>query len=146
MKCAAKIRYVFLGMSLLSFSPGNIASAQEPNCDAPATQSEMNACARQDWEAADAQLNAAWGEALAIAQDEDAFLESSGGDNRSSFVDTLRKTQRAWIGFRDSECEFRGFQARGGTMEALLVNQCLGEMTRDRTRQLRDIVQEMGMQ
>lgn len=132
--------------SVLSFSPSSIALAQELNCEAPATQIEMTSCARLDWEVADAQLNATWDEALAIAHDEDAFLESSGGDNRPAFVDTLRNAQRAWISFRDSACEFRGFQARGGTMEAMLVNQCLGEMTRDRTKQLQDIIQEMGMQ
>ena len=138
--------FVLLIGSALSISYDSTAMAQELNCEAPATQIEMTSCDGMPSTRADAQLNAAWDEALAIAQDEDAFLETSGGDNRPAFVDTLRNAQRAWISFRDSACEFRGFQARGGTMEAMLVNQCLGELTRDRTKQLQDIIQEMGMQ
>ncbi|MGI9402711.1 MAG: lysozyme inhibitor LprI family protein [Rhizobiaceae bacterium] len=121
-------------------------SAQDIDCSAPSTQIEMTSCAGLEWEAADAELNAIWDKALAIAEDEDAFLISSGGDNRPGYVETLRNAQRAWIDFRDFACEFRGFQARGGSMESMLVNQCLAEMTKERTIKLQAIVQEMGMQ
>ncbi len=129
----------------VSTLPGNL-HAQELNCQDAVTQTERTSCARMEWEAADNELNAVWEEALVLAEDEDAFHDSSSGDNRPGYVETLQNTQSAWISFRDLECEYRGFQARGGTMEPMLVNQCLAELTRNRTTQLQNIIQEMGMQ
>ena len=123
-----------------------VLQAQELNCQDAVTQTEMTSCARIELEAADKELNAVWEEALILAEDEDAFREPSGSDNRPGYVETLRNAQSAWISFRDLECEYRGFQARGGTMEPMLVNQCLAELTRNRTTQLQNIIQEMGMQ
>ncbi|MEM7463647.1 MAG: lysozyme inhibitor LprI family protein [Pseudomonadota bacterium] len=140
------ILIAFFLAAACSAVPPNALQAQELNCQNAVTQTEMTNCARMDWEAADKELNAAWEEALVLAEDEDAFRDSSSGDNRPGYVETLRDAQGAWISFRDLECEYRGFQARGGSMEPMLVNQCLAELTRNRTTQLRNIIQEMGMQ
>jgi urease subunit alpha len=46
----------------------------------------------------------------------------------------LVTAQRAWIAYRDAECEARGFQARGGTMEPMLVAGCIADVTDARTK------------
>ena len=53
----------------------------------------------------------------------------------------LREAQRAWIRYRDAECRFEGFAMRGGTGEALLVGECLAEMTQRRAGELRKILE-----
>ncbi len=54
----------------------------------------------------------------------------------------LRKAQRAWIAFRDLECEFEGRQMRGGSAEPLLIGGCLVDMTWKRADELQAIVSE----
>lgn len=56
-------------------------------------------------------------------------------------LEALKKAQRAWIGYRDGQCELAGFEARGGSMEPMLVSGCLAELTRKRTDELRKIVE-----
>ena len=52
----------------------------------------------------------------------------------------LRAAQRAWIGYRDGQCTLVGFEARGGTMEPMLVSGCKATLTRARTKELRDFI------
>ena len=49
----------------------------------------------------------------------------------------LLAAQRGWIGYRDGQCELAGFEARGGSMEPMLVSGCLAELTRARTKELK---------
>lgn len=109
---------------------------QVSECDGPVTQAEMNACQAALWQAADAELNAAYGEARAYMVELDANLSQ----DRRGAADKLREAQRAWITFRDAACAAAGWPMRGGTAEPLLVNGCLTELTRQRTAQLRDLL------
>jgi len=112
-----------------------VRGQSNPNCSDPQTQTEMNICAGLDYEAADAELNRVYRVAIAQMKDMDANLppELKGAEK------TLRKAQRAWIPYRDNACAAYGFLARGGSMESMLVGNCLAELTRKRTRELQDI-------
>jgi len=96
----------------------------------------MNICAEKDFEAAGAELNAAWKDARKAAKATDAGLP---GDLKGADK-ALLAAQRAWIGYRDAECELEGFEARGGSMEPLLVSGCKAQLTRTRTKELRDFI------
>lgn len=120
-----------------------IVFAQEPDCKDPQTQTEMTGCAGLDWEAADAELNEVWEQAVITAKDQDGFAAD---DGRPGYEETLRDAQRAWIQFRDLACQYAGYAARGGSMEPMLVNQCMARVTKTRTEELRLGIQEMGMQ
>ena len=114
-----------------------LAAAQDtpaPDCRTPITQLDMNLCAAIDFDAADAQLNAAWPGVLAHAraQDRDALP----GDRRPGVAVRLLEAQRAWITFRDAHCTVESYQARGGSMEPLLYNGCRAHLTRQRVAQL----------
>jgi len=115
------------------------ANAQEIDCTNPQDQSSMTHCAFEAWKEADRKLNASWKVIIARAIEADESMKSWGGDDRPGHEETLRVAQRAWITFRDAQCEFEGFEARGGTMEPMLVGFCLKDLTKERTRQLDEV-------
>ena len=126
-------------MILLPLLLQTIAPA-EIDCADPQTQSAMNICAAQDYAAADADLNAQWAVTAAKTRERDASTGSEPDDRPGHFA-TLLEAQRAWLRFRDAHCASEGFYARGGSLEPLLVSKCKAELTRARTRQLRDLAQ-----
>lgn len=119
--------------SLLATQPAEDA----PNCDEAMSQLEMNACAAIDFQRADAELNAAWRDALQQARRSDADIDRR-YDRRPTSEAKLREAQRAWIVFRDAHCTVVGYEeARGGSMEPLSFNSCRVTVTRERIEQLR---------
>ena len=131
-----------IGSAMLALA-GAPAAAQEADCDNPQTQPNMTRCASIDYERADHELNDVWSEAVAMARENDMLGTD---DGKPGYEETLRKAQRAWISFRDANCEYEGFAARGGTMEPMLVFLCLARVTSTRTNELRQLIQEMGTQ
>ena len=99
-------------------------------------QQDMNNCAASDYEAADAELNAVWKQARAVAKDLDAELS----DDLKGADKALLAGQRGWIAYRDGQCELAGFEARGGSMEPMLVSGCLADLTRKRTQELKQFI------
>jgi uncharacterized protein YecT (DUF1311 family) len=117
---------------LLSVLPA-MAAAQAVDCDNALTQADMNACAYQDWEQADAELNALWPKARAAMKRLDSVLS----DDLRGADAALLASQRAWIAFRDAQCRAEGFAMRGGSAEPMLVSGCLATLTRQRIEDLR---------
>ena len=117
---------------------GMLTAQDVPDCEEPMSQSEMNHCAALDFQRADTELNATWTEAVAQARDFDRYIPD--WDERPSAEQRLREAQRAWIILRDAHCAVRGYEARGGSMEAMLYNGCRARITRDRTEQLRSLL------
>ena len=108
-----------------------------PDCADPQVQSEMNICAHREWEQADAELNALWPQVRAIMQREDGYAVE---DDQPGYWESLLEAQRAWIAYRDTHCTAEGYYARGGSMESLLVSTCMTDLTKQRTRDLRDLI------
>ena len=124
-----------LGIIVLTAAYAMPGHAQELDCRDPQTQVEMTGCAARDYEAADAELNAAWGEAMAWARRMDEGLPA----DQVPAADILRDAQRAWIPFRDQACEAESLAARGGTMQNMLFYMCLTRLTEVRTEDLRNL-------
>ena len=122
-----------------------LLAAQDPqwNCANPQAQQEMNYCAGQDAERADAELNTVYRTAIASAQaaDRDYARADPGGASAHSGEPgeeaTLREAQRAWVAFRDAHCRLESFEARGGSMQPMLEGGCRATLTRARTAELR---------
>ncbi len=93
-------------------------------CDEPQTQTEMNICANEDFERADAALNDVYG----------AAISGLSPAHRTA----LKEAQRAWIKYRDLACQSYGLMAEGGSMASMLVSNCLSEVTRQRIEILKD--------
>ena len=94
-------------------------------CGDDATQRDLNACADQDFRAADARLNDTYRQLVASLRD------------RPDMVVMLTKAERAWVSFRDAECAFAGSEFEGGTMQPMAISGCLAQVTTEREKMLR---------
>lgn len=108
------------------------AVAQDVDCSTAMAQQDLNQCAYDEWEAADATLNSVYREAMVLMDlwDRDLPQDEVGA------ADALKQAQRAWITFRDKACEAEGYAMKGGSAEPLLVYGCMRQLTEDRTAQL----------
>jgi uncharacterized protein YecT (DUF1311 family) len=126
------LRFALLALTCLA-TP---TAARDIDCANTSVQMEMNFCAEQDWQAADAELNRVYTSVMADmkAMDQSLPPELKGA------AQTLREAQRAWITFRDANCRLAGYPMRGGSAEPLLIYGCLRQMTTDRSAELRALV------
>jgi uncharacterized protein YecT (DUF1311 family) len=108
------------------------AAAQGVDCENPQMQMEMNQCAYEDWESADAELNLAYDRAMQLVEEWDSYVAVG----KSGAAEALRDAQRAWITFRDKACESEAYAMKGGTGEAQVRYTCLAQLTEDRTTHL----------
>jgi uncharacterized protein YecT (DUF1311 family) len=84
----------------------------------------MKICGAYRWAVQDIRLNRAFSRARAIAK-------------HAGYEQALVKAQRAWLTYRDSQCDFEGLSAAGGgTEEGLHVLSCKEELTRLRADRL----------
>jgi uncharacterized protein YecT (DUF1311 family) len=128
-------KFIFAAFLFTAVSP---ATAQEPavaDCSEALSTVEMNNCAGAELEKADTELNRVYAKALTavpgLATDETPF-------DAKSWEASLRASQRAWVAFRDAECEehvakFWG----GGTGATVDVLGCKTEKTEQRTKELK---------
>jgi len=117
-------------------------AAGEPalDCTDPQDQSSMNICALRDFETADAAMNAEWRRIVAAEREADKGIDRS-YDRQPKHYDTLLAAQRAWLTFRDQHCLLASFEARGGSMQPMLDSGCRADLTRERTKQLKSLVE-----
>ena len=127
-------------LALCSCLFGATATAQEIDCANAMAQMELNQCAYQDWEAADANLNAAYKTAMALMKEWDAGMPAG----EKGGAEALKEAQRAWITFRDKACEAEGYAMKGGSAEPLLVYGCMRVLTEERTSHLTGLVDSYG--
>ncbi|TDH38585.1 DUF1311 domain-containing protein [Pseudohoeflea suaedae] len=116
---------------------------QEPevDCENAVAQVEINYCAGEDLAKADATLNALWPEVVAKAKAFDADQGTIYADRGvpSSF-EALRTAQRAWIDFRDRQCEYEAYEYFGGTMQPVAGVICQTRLTEERNAYFREIL------
>lgn len=106
--------------------------AQAQDCAEAMTQSDINACMYADWEAADADLNAVWKEAMAVMKAIDADLP----EDEQGAAAQLRTGQKAWITFRDATCAAEGYLMHGGSAEPMVIYGCMARLTEQRSEDL----------
>ncbi len=105
-----------------------LLAAAQGLCTDAITQTELNLCSAKEYEAADAELNAAWRELRATAK-------------RRGMFESVLSAQRAWIVFRDAHCKAVAAPYAGGSIVPLIVNRCLADLTETRTAQLRALAE-----
>jgi uncharacterized protein YecT (DUF1311 family) len=103
---------------------------------------EMGACFDTKWKAADKLLNQVYKSTVATLKK--GVVEEKDLDKFSrSSEETLRrlvKAQRAWISFRDSDCELQGAQMLHGTGEGLVITSCLAGETLARAKEVSNVL------
>jgi uncharacterized protein YecT (DUF1311 family) len=95
-------------------------------CGPDASQSELDACAAAGFRAADRKLNGLY-----------AAMKGrlKGGDAGTTRLLTL--SQRAWVAWRDAECDFAASGVAGGSVYPTIRDQCLTELTAARIADFR---------
>lgn len=135
-RCARlPIFFAALGLTVLLVPAAMAGDAMPADCTEAMSTIEMNNCAGADFEKADAELNRVYKEAIAsipeMATGEQPF-------DKASWEEALRASQRAWVAFRDAECEdhvekFWG----GGSGRTVDIIGCKTEKTEQRTKELK---------
>lgn len=114
------------------------ASAQTPNpidCAKATATVEINYCADRDYAEADRLLNEAYQKALAMIAKSDGPAPYTA----AQWEQELRASQRAWVAFRDADCKgLVPMEWTGGSGTAYAVLGCMIELTKSRSKALRD--------
>jgi len=100
-------------------------------CANPQTQFEMTQCAGKNYQAADAVLNQVYQRLVSMLSNEEKVQ--------------LKEAQTAWLKYRDLNCDFVADQFKGGTMRPMIYADCLADMTRKRTTELRTQIKERNL-
>ncbi len=101
------------------------SAAHADDCDNAMDQGTMNRCAEDAWHKSDAELNAVY-KKLQSRNKEDAQAGK-----------LLVSAERAWVAFRDAECEYGAADNQGGSIFPLIYFGCLDRLTKARANQLK---------
>jgi uncharacterized protein YecT (DUF1311 family) len=99
------------------------AAPQGDPCRTKANQLELTQCADRELAKSEATLSQAYKSLFADLDDEHRPL--------------LEKAQRAWIAFRDADCELDASHALGGSMFPVLVSECRRAMADTRVKDIK---------
>lgn len=99
--------------------------APSPDCANAMTQTDMNLCAARAADAADATLNTLYQKIRARLKGDDPTIA------------LLTATQRAWIAFRDAECDFASSSVAGGSVHPMIRAGCIETLTLARSEDFR---------
>jgi uncharacterized protein YecT (DUF1311 family) len=108
----------------------SLAMSPAPNCSDRETQLELNVCSFRDYLRADIELNRTW----------TAVTKKVSGQPAAFAL--LRDGQRAWLTYRDKQCAVWGKWYEGGTIAPLMINSCLTDITRFRTKELGQFLED----
>lgn len=126
MKTRKIILCALLAPLLLTAAAGAKTQKQRQTqpCEGYGSQAEASGCAHREFQAADAELNKAYGRLAGILEADEKAL--------------LKEAELAWIKYRDSNCTFESSQYAGGTMRPMIESFCLARVTKARTAELKE--------
>jgi uncharacterized protein YecT (DUF1311 family) len=103
-------------------TPNSPPAPLPAECSNPTNQATMNRCAQAEYAQVDAELN----------QRYQAVRSNLSADQQ----DRLVTAGRAWIEFRDANCEFVQMQFEGGSIQPMVYLGCLTQLSQDRIDEL----------
>lgn len=130
-------------LTLFAIITAGAARAEDdpaPDCENPQTQAELNICAADSAEQADKALNAQYKLARQHALNWDKGLSEGGVSAEAA----LKTAQRAWIAYRDAECDLEAVTIDGGSMQSMIISGCLETLSKARTQELKQISEALG--
>ena len=92
------------------------------------SQQAMNRCAGDAYQRADQALNTQWAKVLATFGDD--------AESKKLLLDG----QRAWLKYRDAQCQLAALDSRGGSIWLLINSGCLASLTRQRVKELGELM------
>lgn len=100
------------------------AAAQAPDCAEAQTQMDLNHCADREFHKADAALNQTY-----------ARLKARTAEPGS--LKRLVDAEKAWLAYRDRECDFETEDSIGGSIRPMEMAACYRDKTIARTAELK---------
>jgi uncharacterized protein YecT (DUF1311 family) len=149
----------FAIVAILFFLPALFVSAQSPKqdsgqvaaqgsgqstdaCAAITSMANFDTCYAEQFKKEDLRLNHLYRAALVVLQQqlEDSQKRSAKDEvgYASSAIEDLKAAQAAWVKYRDLHCRAAGQQYQGGSIEPLVVNQCMSLVTMHRIEEIRE--------
>lgn len=99
-----------------------IAAAQADDCQNASSQAALNECYGKAYKKSDTELN-------------NIFKTLQHRTDDAELKKKLTQSQRAWIAFRDAECDMQTFG--GGSISGMAYSICLSELTTQRIDDLK---------
>lgn len=100
----------------------------------------MKTCTGDAYDAADKILNKVYNSAAAnlkkVSKDTDVV------QNNNETLKRLIASERAWIAYRDADCDLQGTEMLGGSGENLVIVSCQLSMTEQRVKALDELFRE----
>ena len=125
MRTYQRLSYIFLGCFFF-FGQSAFGQASVPDaCKDAKTQLEMNVCLADAYSNADRDLN--------------AFYAPVKSKLHPAGIAKLQEAQRAWIRYRDLNCEAEAGLYEGGSIQPAVRSGCLERVTRARIAELHTI-------
>ena len=123
-----------LGFVMAPSAPSRAEDAEPAiDCDKAVATAELNACADKELAKADAELNTVYAKVRARI----SKTEADPPYDAKSFEEALRKSQRAWVAYRDADCkDLVPMSWTGGSGTSGEVLGCLTSKTKARTKDL----------
>lgn len=122
-----KIIYSFLCLGLIVAFDVQAEDTEDPCTVKGGGAMAANMCQQKDLDLADKNLNIEYQKAITRIKEEQKYI----GRN---LEEKFRESQRAWLKYRDSHCEFEGEStgAEGG-WSGIHISNCVLEMNKERT-------------
>src|SRR5579863_43040 len=137
---AAKFGFV-LGLFFLTFFgllPQDAKNQSLPKeskdpCDSAMTQLELNNCSSDQYRKADGHLNALYRELMNLLEEDMKSAQKEKDEDQRKYSETaiqkLKATEKAWITYRDLQCEAAEFEYEGGSISPMIRATCLTTVT-----------------
>jgi uncharacterized protein YecT (DUF1311 family) len=102
-------------------------------CDNISVSEQVYACSKISLEKSDADLNNEYKKLLSKV----SAKYNSHEELRDEYINKIKLSQRAWVNFRDKNCEVFSYQIEVGTQAyETSMNSCKDKMTQERTKDL----------
>lgn len=118
---------VFAELKRDSMVAQSLIAQRQPNCNNPQNNIEIKECIRLRYEAADRRLNEVYQQLISKLSREERSL--------------VVEAQKGWIQLKENNCEFEVYVSRGATGYRGFLNECLERMTKQRTAELEQYLQ-----
>jgi uncharacterized protein YecT (DUF1311 family) len=97
------------------------------DCKKRESQADMNICSFRDYLQSDIELNRIWNAVTTRFK-------------KNAISTPLLDGQRAWLRYRDRQCDVWAKFYEGGTIASLAVNSCMTDITKFRTNELKQLL------
>lgn len=118
----------------LLFAVPALADEEIPGCENASSNVEIGDCTYAAYQKADKALNAFWPKVLASIDAAD-YMPAA---DRRTWKETVIAAQRAWVTFKEADCNAVTYEWWGGSGAGVAEATCLYDRTTQRLKQLED--------